>query len=275
MIYRKPEVGTENLYFLKLGGSLITNKMRPGNARLEVIRRLVKEVSNALHQSPDLKLVLGHGSGSFGHVPAKKFGTRDGVSTPEHWGGFLEVWRDAAALNRIVVDALREAELPAITFPPSAEIITQNREVLQWNLAPLRSALNAGMLPVIYGDVVFDREIGGTILSTEEVFDHLAVNLAPSRILIAGMEQGVWDDFPDCTKIVSNITPKNLPTIQAAISGSTATDVTGGMLSKVTQSLKMVQENPGLEVLIFSGEKGGWLEDALLGANRGTVIRME
>jgi len=275
MIYRKPEVGTENLYFLKLGGSLITNKTRPGNARLEVIRRLVKEVSNALHKSPDLKLVLGHGSGSFGHVPAKKFGTRDGVSTPGQWGGFLEVWRDAAALNRIVVDALREAELPAITFPPSAEIITQNRQVLQWNLAPLRSALNAGMLPVIYGDVVFDREIGGTILSTEDLFDHLAVNLAPSRILIAGLEQGVWDDFPDCTKIVSNITPKNLPTIQAAISGSTATDVTGGMLSKVTQSLKMVQENPGLEVLIFSGEKGGWLEDALLGANRGTVIRME
>ena len=275
MIYRKPEVGTENLNFLKLGGSLITNKTRPGNARLEVIRRLVKEVSNALHQSPDLKLVLGHGSGSFGHVPAKKFGTRDGVSTPEQWGGFLEVWRDAAALNRIVVDALREAELPAITFPPSAEIITQNRDVLQWNLAPLRSALNVGMLPVIYGDVVFDHEIGGTILSTEDLFDHLAVNLAPSRILIAGKEQGVWDDFSECTKIISNITPKNIPTIQAAISGSTATDVTGGMLSKVTQSLKMVQENPGLEVLIFSGEKGGWLEDALLGANRGTVIRME
>jgi isopentenyl phosphate kinase len=83
----------------------------------------------------------------------------------------------------------------------------------------------------------------------------------------------VWEDYPDCTRIVPEITQQNLSSIQDAISGSAATDVTGGMLSKVTQSIKMVQDNPGLEVLIFSGEKSGWLEEALLGASRGTVIR--
>lgn len=273
MFQRKQEVDTKNLQFLKLGGSLITDKTRPGSARLDVIRRLVKEIHNALHQSPEMRLVLGHGSGSFGHVPAMKYGTRDGVSTPEQWGGFLEVWREAAALNRIVVDALREEDLPAITFSPSAGITTHDHQVLQWNLAPLRSALGEGMLPVVYGDVVFDLKIGGTILSTEDLFDHLVRNLAPTRVLIAGREQGVWEDYPDCTRIVPEITQQNLSSIQEAISGSAATDVTGGMLSKVTQSIKMVQDNPGLEVLIFSGEKSGWLEEALLGASRGTVIR--
>lgn len=273
MFQRKQEVDTKNLQFLKLGGSLITDKTRPGSARLDVIRRLVKEIHNALHQSPEMRLVLGHGSGSFGHVPAMKYGTRDGVSTPEQWGGFLEVWREAAALNRIVVDALREEDLPAITFSPSAGITTHDHQVLQWNLAPLRSALGEGMLPVVYGDVVFDLKIGGTILSTEDLFDHLVRNLAPTRVLIAGREQGVWEDYPDCTRIVPEITQQNLSSIQEAISGSAATDVTGGMLSKVTQSIKMVQDNPDLEVLIFSGEKSGWLEEALLGASRGTVIR--
>jgi isopentenyl phosphate kinase len=49
-------------------------------------------------------------------------------------------------------------------------------------------------------------------------------------------------------------------------------DVTGGMLSKVTQSLEMVATLPGLQVLIFTGEKAGNLAVALEGQNLGTRI---
>jgi isopentenyl phosphate kinase len=49
--------------------------------------------------------------------------------------------------------------------------------------------------------------------------------------------------------------------------------VTGGMASKVRQSLALVDELPGLEILIFSGEKPGQVKSALLGVRVGTSLR--
>jgi len=111
-----------DLQFIKLGGSLITEKGREATPRLDVINRLASELSDIRKSNPDLRILLGHGSGSFGHVPAQKYNTRAGVHTPEEWGSFIEVWQQAAALNHIVMDALLAAGLPAIGFPPSASV---------------------------------------------------------------------------------------------------------------------------------------------------------
>ncbi|MFN2297565.1 MAG: uridylate kinase, partial [Anaerolineales bacterium] len=73
--------------FLKLGGSLITEKGRARTARPDVLRRLADEIAQARNASPDLQIVLGHGSGSFGHTVAQQFGTAGGVRTAEEWRG--------------------------------------------------------------------------------------------------------------------------------------------------------------------------------------------
>jgi isopentenyl phosphate kinase len=258
--------------FLKLGGSLITDKTRPHTPRLEVLRRLAGEVAAARQLTPGLQLLLGHGSGSFGHVPARRYQTRQGVHTPQEWQGFLEVWREAAALNQMVVEAFSAAGLPVMAFPPSAGLSAVDGRVESWDLAPLESALQAGLLPVVYGDVVFDRVRGGTIFSTEDLFEHLALRLRPDRILLAGLEAGVWGDYPRCIQLLSEITPENLEQVAPALGGSTATDVTGGMASKVRQSLALVQAIPGLQVRIFSGETPGVLSQALAGEPVGTLI---
>ena len=62
-----PNSYLSNIQFLKLGGSLITDKSRPQTARLDVLERLASEIAQAYHKHPDLSLVIGHGSGSFGH----------------------------------------------------------------------------------------------------------------------------------------------------------------------------------------------------------------
>ncbi|MCS6908243.1 MAG: isopentenyl phosphate kinase [Anaerolineales bacterium] len=260
------------LIFLKLGGSLITEKHRPYTARLETLRRLAEEIAHARQSVPELRLVVGHGAGSFGHVPAKRYGTRQGVHTPEEWLGFAEVWREAATLNRLVVEALLAAKLPVISLPPCASVTAEDGKVAVWELYPIRAALQAGLLPLIFGDVVFDRHRGGTILSTEDLFEHLARQLRPRRILLAGIEEGVWSDFPQCTQLVREITPADLYQGRLQLGGSQAPDVTGGMESKVRQSLAWVQELPELEVLIFNGEKPGAVRRALMGETLGTRI---
>lgn len=261
------------LQFLKLGGSLITEKDRPHTHRPHTLARLAAELRSAISQEPQMLVLLGHGSGSFGHVPAKKFATRQGVYTASQWRGFVEVWRQAGELNRLVMRALHEAGLSAIAFPPSAGITTEDGRIVSWNLFPVEASLKAGSLPVVFGDVVFDKSRGGTILSTEDLFAHLTAHLKPARLLLAGIESGVWADYPHCNELVQEITPHNYCEISASIKGSESPDVTGGMLSKVESSLTLISKLPALEVQIFSGKEPGNLQRALSGERLGTIIR--
>jgi isopentenyl phosphate kinase len=277
----------QELVFLKLGGSLITDKTQPYTPQLDMIKDLALQIATALHTHPNLRLVLGHGAGSFGHVPASEYHTRDGVPLPRssplihrerdetedsYWKGFAEVWYQASTLNRFVMKALHKAGIRAIALSPSSSVITSNGQVLFWETTPIRMSLSSRIVPVIFGDVVFDEIRGGTILSTEDLFMHLAHALNPERILLAGLEAAVWEDFPKRTQKVEKITPGSYAEVSKGVGRSNGADVTGGMESKVDQMLELVQKNPELTVQIFSGVQAGNIVRALTGELLGTLI---
>jgi isopentenyl phosphate kinase len=260
------------LIFLKLGGSLITDKNNPSTALLPRIQQLANEIAQVLADQPGLRLILGHGSGSFGHMAASRFGTRQGVATPEEWRGFAEVWYQASALNRILVNALNQAGLPAVVFSAASSAVVDEGAIIKWDLFTMHQALEHSLLPVVHGDVAFDQTRGGTILSTEDLFQYLALELRPTRILLAGIEPGVYQNFPDRSQIIPEITPANQEGVFASLRGSAATDVTGGMESKVRQMLALTSEIPGLEVEIFSAKEAGDLVRAFNRTHPGTRI---
>jgi isopentenyl phosphate kinase len=275
----------KELVFLKLGGSLITDKTRPYTPLLDMMDDLALQIVTALQTQPDLRLVVGHGAGSFGHVAASEYKTRDGYPRPSplthrerdttednYWKGFAEVWYQASSLNRYVMEALHKVGLRTIALPPSASVIASDGQVSVWETTPLRMALASGIVPVIFGDVVFDEVRGGTILSTENLFSYLVKAMAPDRVLLAGLEDAVWEDFPARTRRIERITPASFEEIKHGVGASAAADVTGGMEAKVREMLDLVQENPGLKVQIFSGTQPGNLVRALLGEILGTEI---
>jgi isopentenyl phosphate kinase len=265
------------LVFLKLGGSLITDKTLPYTSRLNKLADLAAQIFTVKQMRPGLSLVLGHGSGSFGHTAAKEYKTREGIAAPlcpsaSYWRGFAEVWYQASALNRFVMDALHAAGVPSLALAPISAVTASNGQVSSWDLTPLKAALSSGSVPVIYGDVIFDTQRGGTILSTEDLFEHLARNLHPQRILLAGLEGAVWADFPERRLRVEKITPASFNEVKAGVGASHGADVTGGMESKVRQMLALVQEVPGLTAQIFSGEQPGNVQRVLNGEILGTEI---
>ena len=276
----------KELVLLKLGGSLITDKTQPYTPRLEVMDDIALQIKTALQTHPGLRLVVGHGAGSFGHVPASEYHTRDGLpprATPlahrerdeteeNYWKGFAEVWYQAAALNRFVMDSLHTAGVRSMSLSPASSVIASNEQVAVWETTPLRMALSAEIVPVIHGDVVFDEVRGGTILSTEDLFAHLVRALNPDRILLAGLEDGVWEDFPERTKKIERITPASFEQVRAGVGKSHGADVTGGMESKVKHMLDLVNQVPGLTAQIFSGDEPGNLARVLTGETLGTVI---
>jgi len=261
-----------NLIFLKLGGSLITDKTRPLTPRIETIQRLSTEIVQAFRDNQTMQLLIGHGSGSFGHAVAERYKTQTGGENAGYWFGFIEVWRAARELNQIVAQHLSEAGLPIMAFPPSAGVIATGKQIQNWNIAALETALSHGIIPLVQGDVVFDTELGGTILSTETLFRHLAGHLHPGRILLAGLEKGVYRDPEKPQDIFSHITPTTFDeTLPSLLSTNTA-DVTGGMSSKVKQMVALVEIFPTMQVQIFSGQEECNLQKALTGHPLGTLI---
>jgi len=260
------------LIFLKLGGSLITDKSTANKALPGIICGIAVELKKIMTQRPEIKWLIGHGSGSFGHHAASKFNTQDGVLTELEWDGFHQVWQAARNLHEIVMDEFVKAEMPVMSFPPSAGIIAENKTIRSWQIDPLESAIEKGVVPVIYGDVVFDTLLGGTILSTESLFSHLAPKLMPKRILLAGLDQGVFADYPACKELISNINLSNIESLENLLTPSNQIDVTGGMKSKVHQMLELVRVIPNLQVHIFSGQDPLNLERIIMGGKIGTLI---
>lgn len=260
------------LTFLKLGGSLITDKSQPLTAKPEIIRQIAHEIAAFRQLHPETPLLIGHGSGSFGHAVASQYQTQKGGAGGTYWNGFSAVWRAARELNQILIEIFHQAGLPVISFPPSAGVISRDQEIVSWDLRPMELALSHNLIPVVQGDVIFDSINGGTIFSTEKIFQYLCDQLHPKRILLAGLEEGVYSDPQEPEQVFSKITPTNFDNVRFAISGSQTADVTGGMLSKVEMMLPLVEKNPELKVQIFSGLKPGNIKKALGGETFGTTI---
>jgi len=249
--------------FLKLGGSLITDKTRAYTARRDGLARLAGEVRQALDAAPDLRLLIGHGAGSFGHWAARPYGTRQGVRTPAQWRGYTEVAAAAARLNRIVADAFLEAGVPVLSVQPSASARCHDGTLEYLDTHPMHTALTRGLVPLVYGDVALDEVRGGTIVSTEDIFLYLAGELRPARILLLGEVDGVLDSGG---VVIPYITPSDLPALREMLAGSAGVDVTGGMADKVARMVELVQRYPEACVHILSGTEPGLLTRMLLDA---------
>jgi len=264
------------MFLLKLGGSLITDKTRENTPRMDVIRRLAEEIGAWWSaREAQAKLLVGHGSGSFGHAAAQRYSTRAGVRDATGWRGFAEVSVAAARLNRIVADALHDAGLPVISFCPSASARCQDGRLVYLDTAPIRAALDSGLLPLVMGDVAFDTVRGGTIISTEEVFAYLARELPVTHVLLAGETGGVYARFPPTEgqdAVIQRITPREWDGLRAGVGGARGADVTGGMAAKVRDMLTLVMAHPTTTVRIFSGLTSGNVRAALHGERLGTEI---
>ncbi len=251
------------LVFVKLGGSLITDKTAQELPRQEEIRRLAREVQSA-KQEGNLRAVIGHGGGSFPHRPAHKYGTANGFHNAESAIGVSEVQHAASRLNRIVVRALIDADVNAVSFSPSSFMVTERGRPWKVFLEPMKIALAKGITPVPYGDVTFDEKQGCAIVSTETVLEAISKKFKAKRIVIATKEDGVWRDYPNNTDLVEEISPKNYAEIRKCLRGSTSTDVTGGMRSKVDCMLSLAKKTK-TEVIIINGLVPGRLRDAMIG----------
>lgn len=254
-----------NLILVKLGGSLITDKSKESTLREDVLKRLCKEI-HEVNSSNYVKIVLGHGAGSFAHVSAKKYRTNEGYVNNESKYGLAVVGNDAVKLNRMIIEKLLDAGENAISLSTFSISLSENGKITDFYDKPLKKCLEEGMLPVLYGDVGFDTEKGCRILSTDDIFLHLGPKLKAKKIIMCGKTDGVFTGDPVIdpeSKLIPEITRSNYEEIKHHITGSDGiADVTGGMLKKVEKSL--ILADSGIETWIINGMRPDVLKKAIL-----------
>lgn len=249
------------MILIKLGGSLITDKSKANTFRSETVRQVARQIARIRDSAGGRRIILGHGSGSFGHFEARKHRTVAGVQSDQDRLGFAQVGAVAAELSMLVLGELIAAGLPAMRFQPSSTIISKQREIISFDSRAMSLALDKQLIPLIHGDIAIDEVTNGTIISTESIFSHLVKPLQVSRIILLGEVEGVFDRKAGLIPI---ITPASFGEARSALAGSDGVDVTGGMLQKVETMVDIARDHPSLEVTIADGRREGVLLDLLL-----------
>jgi isopentenyl phosphate kinase len=106
--------------------------------------------------------------------------------------------------------------------------------------------LENGLVVLTHGDVCFDEETSASILSGDTIAVYLAKELNAETILIGTDVDGVMDDNPKLNpsaKHIPVINQENKESILSKTGPSTNTDVTGGMLKKLSELLEISNQN--------------------------------
>lgn len=258
------------LTVLKLGGSVITHKEKPLTANLKAINRLSREISEAKVS----RLILIHGGGSFGHPLAKQYALKEGYKEKSQLLGFSKTRQAMATLNKLIVDALMRQNIPVVGLQPSAFIVTSSGRTSRIEEQPLRKLLEIGLVPVLYGDAVLDFHLGFTILSGDQLAASLALQLDASQIILGIDVDGLYTSDPKSSssaRLIPKITLPELKNIQHQIEEAKVTDVTQGMLGKVSELMPAVEK--GISALIVNAAKPDNIYKALKGERvTGTTI---
>lgn len=244
---------------LKIGGSILTDKNRENGALPEEISRVAKEIAS----EPD-DLVLVHGAGSFGHIPAKRFGLPSRFS-PE---GLRVTHESVVRLNSLVLEALAQEGVDSLPVHPLSCLTLSGGRIESFACGPIKEMLKEGIMPVLHGDVAMDRDpiCRAGIVSGDQLVSYLARSLEAEVVAVGCNVDGVLlNGFP-----LDEVTRSDLPGIQSAIGGSAGVDVTRGMKGKLDELLDLA--DLGVSSLIFNASKEGNIALALQGRAVGTRV---
>ncbi len=254
---------SRSFVFIKIGGSLITDKTKPFVLKERALEVICDEIKLAMRHGK--QLVVGNGNGSYGHIPAKKYQTHKGIINEQSYRGIAEVADQVRQLNQIVVKKLLEKAMNAVSVSPLSMMVAEDHRLKSLYTESLEELLRLGLLPVVCGDQILDTKTGCTIFSTERVLGYLALDFKRKgyhieRIIHCGLTNGVYDENG---KTIECINSKNFGLYKHTIGESGGTDVSGGMIHKVEEALALAKQ--GIPGLIIDGVEHGSLSKAVAG----------
>ena len=209
-----------HILFIKIGGSIITDKQsRLPRFNTQVTKKLLSVIFE-YEKSTGIKVVLGHGVGSFGHYTALEFLREiDSLNSSQIESRLKMIHAEVRLLANEVHSIAQSCGFEPELISPSKEKNLSDKVL---------AALKNGKFPIIHGDVDFDNS--PHIVSTEEQFIKLLESgINPVKIILATNTDGVTDNLGN-----------TIPLLNKNIASRTNSDATGGMYSKINFAFRML-----------------------------------
>jgi len=253
---------------LKMGGSVLTDKTKADSARENEIKRIAKEISNAVLNDPQLNLILILGAGCYGHIPAKKWNLKAGALTREQIErGVPETHKGIAKFAEKVSQALQHENLTA-RYIPTIEVAKQeNGKLIKIEKETIQNAIDRKEIPMLTGDLAPDSKLNYSICSGDAIVPYLAREFSCDIIAFGSDVDGIFTADPKKrpeAELVEEINEENLNEMLKKTSAASTIDVTGGMKNKL-EEVAQIARKTGKEIIIFNAATPKNVEHLLSG----------
>ena len=255
--------GSNEIFLLKLGGSLLTDKNKPFSIREDVAKSAVLQIIDA-----NEKLILIHGGGSFGHPLAKKYSISKGFDTsvPNQILGLAETHQSMNKFNSYLINLFLEKNYPALSIQASSIFIKEFQDISTHSIDIIETALDLNILPILYGDIILDKQGSFSIISGDQIIFKLCENLKKYHVLkvIFTMEMdGLYvidkNNNENCI-LATECYSDELESLELADLGQKI-DVTGGIENKLNSIKQICKYN--IPVQLINGLKEGYIHKSL------------
>lgn len=249
---------------LKIGGSVITQK-QTGKPKLneKAILQIAKELKTFTKSFPNIKIILLHGAGSFGHPLVYKYKLLSKPLEKKQLLGFSETICATRKLANLLAEIFLLEKLPVA--PIQASVFDFS------NFNRIEQLLKKGFIPMLGGDMSLDKKNQAFVVSADKLMVLFAKKFSAKKLFFGTDVDGVYEKFPapKNEKPVSFLDKKSLKDLLKKMnSKNNSYDVTGAMQGKLKEILQLSKK----EIFIFNCSKPGNLIKVLSGKKEGTRI---
>ena len=237
------------MYIIKLGGSVITDKSKEYFFKKEIMNNLSKEIKKA-----NKKCIIIHGAGSFGHILAKKYKLNNGFTHNNQLKGFSETIQMVQVLNNHVLKSLNLYDNHAVSIAPHNILKLINHKVYKMNFEIFSDYISKNIMPLTFGDVVLDNNLGFSICSGDLLAFELAKYFKPKKVIFVIDEDGLYTSNPkenNNAELINNISFTELNKLSTPLNNYA--DVTKGMGGKIQMISKIAKL--GIDTILLNGNK--------------------
>ncbi len=168
------------------------------------------------------------------------------------------------SLNDVVTRALADSGIDVVSFPPHSICRLSTEGDPKCFFDTVSKAVEVGLTPVLYGDVVISEGGDFQVLSGDTLMWLVAKYLGAREMIFVTDVDGVFTSDPKVdpkAKLIRSVRAEDLTRYSLSGVSGEARDVTGGMVAKLLLGLELGVR--GVVVKVVGGMREGNLFNAL------------
>ena len=182
----------KKLTILKLGGSLLTDKSQPSTICNKILKEIAQEIKKCIDLDLIEDLIIIHGVGSIGHPPVLEYKLHHGFKNPQQLIPLSKTQLTVNKFRNLIAEEFSNLGLPVNLLHCSSTCISEKMQIKEFLKEPIEGFLSLGMIPLLGGDMIFDRKMGFSVGSGDQIAKILAKDFKAGQLIFATDVNGIY-----------------------------------------------------------------------------------